>query len=74
MAKKTATPTRQYVSKAKLAEMLDVDIQTIDKYIREDGLPVVKLTSKTHRFELDAVYAWIDSRWSTRTAADESAA
>jgi predicted DNA-binding transcriptional regulator AlpA len=75
------TPTRQYISKAKLAAMLDVDSQTIDRYIAEEGLPVVKLTTKTHRFEIDAVYAWLDSRCSRRapastvpTADDEAAA
>jgi predicted DNA-binding transcriptional regulator AlpA len=66
-------PPRRYVGAREIEALLDVDKKTLIRLVEEEGLPRVELTPRLHRYDLDAVYAWIDSRWNTRTA-DETAA
>jgi predicted DNA-binding transcriptional regulator AlpA len=67
-------PVRQLVSLAVILEMFDISRPTLEMLIAEQGFPVIKLSPRVRRFDLEAVNAWIDSRWSTRAAENEESA
>lgn len=69
----TEAATRRYVTARAVCDLLDIDRRTLTRLIAEQGLPVVRITPQLHRYDLDAVYAWIDSRWSTRAPGDTAA-
>lgn len=71
MAAETTTQppeTRQYMTARQVEAMLDVERGTLKRLVAEEGFPVIRLTPRIHRYDLAAVYAWIDSRWSNRDA------
>src|SRR5262252_6027662 len=52
-------------------KILDVSPNTVDRLIREEGLPVVRLGGSV-RFDLSAVRAWIARKQSEEKATVES--
>lgn len=66
------TPTRRFITSRALCELLAVDRSTLSRLIADEGLPVVRITPQLHRYDLDAVYEWIDSRWSPRAPASDT--
>jgi len=69
---------RKYIDVPTVLDMLGIERSTLDRLIEEEGFPCVRISPRLRRFDLDAVYAWIDSRWSQPTPAskpdDEAAA
>jgi len=49
------------LTKKEIAEYLNVSVPTIDRYMR-NGMPHVKLSTGTVRFELDKVKDWIEEQ------------
>lgn len=73
----TAPPTptpRRFIDVPAVLTMLDVDRRTLLHLIEHEGLPCVRLTERLRRFDVDALDAWIDSRWSTRAPDEADAA
>ena len=56
------------VDTAWVCDRLDVDRQTVRRFIREEGLPCYVLSVRTHRFRVGEVEAWVEAR-RARTAA-----
>lgn len=46
-----------YVSRKRLAEIMDVDVSTIDRW-RDRGMPSVKWGRRTRRFQPSQAVAW----------------
>jgi excisionase family DNA binding protein len=54
-----------YLRRKEIAELLSVNIQTVDRWRREDGLPFYKFGATTNgaiRFVLDEVKEWAERR------------
>lgn len=49
------------LTRQELANVLQVSLRTIDK-LKADGMPSIKITSTTVRFELGAVLDWLKNR------------
>jgi excisionase family DNA binding protein len=52
----------QFLTKAELAEMLSVDVQTIQKWARERKLPVLVLPNGHYRYERSKIEKFIKER------------
>jgi predicted DNA-binding transcriptional regulator AlpA len=74
MVPKPEQPLRHFIDVAAVLELLDVDRRTLDMLIDVEGLPCVKLSARIRRFDVAALNAWLDSRWSTRTPDEADAA
>jgi excisionase family DNA binding protein len=55
------TATR-YLSKREVAEILGVHTDTIEAYIRDHGLPAVRLGSWTIRIDAAVLESWLRER------------
>lgn len=63
-------PLPRYVDIHAVANMLSVNRATIDRWIADEGFPCVRISERIRRFDVAAVQAWIDSRWSARDAGE----
>lgn len=63
-AVKMATGVREqkpYLTEDEVAEMLGVHKQTVRNYVKQRGLPAIRLSEREVRFERGALLDWIDS-------------
>lgn len=49
------------LTRVELAEMLRISLRTVDK-LKAEGMPHIKITKSTIRFELSAVMEWLRNR------------
>lgn len=47
------------ITKAEVARRLGVSRRTVNRYTAHDGLPIIRLTSSTVRYDWAAVQAWL---------------
>ena len=57
-----AYPTDQYVDTRYVMDRLAISRSTLDRLIRDENLPVVKLGERTRRFDRAELDAWIAAR------------
>lgn len=50
------------VGAVELAEMFDVSLMTITRWVREEQLPFAKTASGHREFDVEKVYSWIENR------------
>ena len=69
----TQAPSTELLTTAEVMAWLRIRRAALDALIA-DGLPVIRLTVRTFRYDRAAVAAWLDSRWSAPAADSEAVA
>ena len=49
----------RFLKKKEVADLLNVSVYTIDRYVKKRGLPIHRVTNEP-RFRLDKVLKWMD--------------
>ncbi len=49
----------KFLNKKEVAELLNVSVYTIDRYVKKKGMPIHRIGNEP-RFRLDKVLAWAD--------------
>ena len=50
------------LDKGEVARRLGVSQRAVERYIDDAGLPVIRVTARTFRFDWSAVQAWLAAR------------